>query len=105
MLLLTVVAGITQTVKEGQTVKRGDEIGYFSFGGSTIVALFEPGKVQFDEDILYNSSQSIETLVCLISSWMIQTALIKSLRIGSCGHANRTCWRAVEAAYTAANIK
>lgn len=87
----TVVAGITQSVQEGETVRRGDEIGYFSFGGSTIVALFEPGKVQFDEDILYNSSKSIETLV----SRQAQTQLAKGLRAdrgllaGSRGHADR----------------
>ena len=29
----------------GQTVRRGEEKGYFEFGGSTIVALFEKGKI------------------------------------------------------------
>ena len=32
-------------------------------GGSTIVCLFEKGKLRWDEDILNNSSQAIETLV------------------------------------------
>jgi hypothetical protein len=32
-------------------------------GGSTIVCLFERGKLRWDEDILDNSSQAIETLV------------------------------------------
>lgn len=37
---------------------------YFAFGGSTIVILFEKGKLKWDEDILSNSSQStLETLV------------------------------------------
>lgn len=37
--------------------------GYFAFGGSTIVCLFEPNTVQFDNDILQNSAACIETLV------------------------------------------
>jgi phosphatidylserine decarboxylase len=34
-----------------------------AFGGSTIICLFQPGKCQFDDDILENSSKAIETLV------------------------------------------
>lgn len=51
------------TAKEGDHVKRGDELGYFKFGGSTIVTLFEPGMVQFDADLVENSSHAVETLV------------------------------------------
>lgn len=61
-----VVAGIEQTVHEGEPIKRADEIGYFKFGGSTIIMLFEPGKVVFDADILKNSDQAIETLVRIL---------------------------------------
>ncbi|GAA5826014.1 hypothetical protein JCM11251_000092 [Rhodosporidiobolus azoricus] len=57
------VAGIDMTAKEGAELKRGDETGYFFFGGSTIVLLFKPGTVVFDEDLLKNSRASIETLV------------------------------------------
>lgn len=51
------------TAKEGQKVNKGDELGYFQFGGSTIVVLFESDKVKFDEDLVNNSSQALETLV------------------------------------------
>lgn len=51
------------TAKEGDHVKRGDELGYFKFGGSTIVTLFEAGMVKFDADLVENSSQALETLV------------------------------------------
>lgn len=51
------------TAKEGDHVKRADELGYFKFGGSTLVVLFEPGKVKFDADLVDNSSQALETLV------------------------------------------
>lgn len=51
------------TVKEGQEVKRGDEIGYFKFGGSTVLLLFQKDKFQFDSDLVNNSKQCVETLV------------------------------------------
>ncbi|KAG8938938.1 hypothetical protein FRC04_007234, partial [Tulasnella sp. 424] len=56
------VGSIVTTVEEGSEVKRGDEFGYFAFGGSTIVCLFEKGTVQWDEDLLVNSKSSLETL-------------------------------------------
>lgn len=51
------------TAKEGSHVKRTDELGYFKFGGSTILLIFEPGKLVFDEDLTQNAKQSIETLL------------------------------------------
>ncbi|KAJ7198252.1 phosphatidylserine decarboxylase-domain-containing protein [Mycena pura] len=57
------VGSIETTVKEGDTVKRGQEFGYFAFGGSTIVMLFEKDAVQWDEDLLVNGRASLETLV------------------------------------------
>lgn len=57
------VGSIKTTVEEGQEVKRGDEFGYFAFGGSTIVVLFERDVVQWDEDLLINGKASLETLV------------------------------------------
>jgi len=48
----------------GMEVARGDVAGEFRFGGSTVLVLFEPGKVKWNEDILDNSNKSImETLV------------------------------------------
>ena len=57
------VGSIKTTVEEGQEVKRGDEFGYFAFGGSTIVVLFERGTVEWDEDLVINGKASLETLV------------------------------------------
>ncbi|KAK6200882.1 phosphatidylserine decarboxylase [Pestalotiopsis sp. IQ-011] len=51
------------TRKEGEEVKRAEELGYFKFGGSTIVCLFEEGTVQFDDDLVDNSSSALETLI------------------------------------------
>ena len=42
---------------------RGEEKGYFKFGGSTIVLLIN--NIKIDDDILENSSSGIETIVKL----------------------------------------
>ena len=42
---------------------RGDEKGYFSFGGSTIVMLYKKDVIELDEDIAKNSAEEIETTV------------------------------------------
>lgn len=44
-------------------VKRGQEKGRFEFGGSTVVMLLEPGRVEIDRDILENSRLGHETIV------------------------------------------
>ncbi|KAI2640067.1 phosphatidylserine decarboxylase-domain-containing protein [Xylaria nigripes] len=51
------------TRKEGEHVKRAEELGYFKFGGSTIVVLFEPGKMVYDDDLVDNSNGALETLI------------------------------------------
>jgi len=56
------VAGIHQTYT-GTNVTRMQEKGYFDFGGSTIVLLFQKNAIAFDPDLLTNSSEKIETLV------------------------------------------
>lgn len=56
------VAGIHQTYT-GASVKRMQEKGYFDFGGSTIVLLFQKNRITFDADLLANSAHGIETLV------------------------------------------
>jgi phosphatidylserine decarboxylase len=57
------VGSTVLTVENNQTVRRGDEIGYFKFGGSTILLLFEKSKFTFDSDLLNNSNSSVETLI------------------------------------------
>ena len=43
--------------------KKGEEKGYFEFGGSTIVLLVKKGAVNIDKDIMENSQENIETIV------------------------------------------
>ena len=45
--------------------RRGQEKGYFSLGGSTILFLLKPGTVKIDSDILEYSRKQIETKVRL----------------------------------------
>lgn len=59
----TMVGSIILTTYESLAAKKGDEHGYFAFGGSTLLLLFESGKIIFDSDLLMNSSKPIETLV------------------------------------------
>ena len=54
------------TRKPGEKVNRAEELGYFKFGGSTVLLLFEPGKIKFDDDMVDNSNGAVETLVSLI---------------------------------------
>ena len=46
-------------------VCRGTEKGMFEFGGSTVILMTEPGKVQPDEDLIRNTEAGYETLVKL----------------------------------------
>ncbi|KAF9365473.1 hypothetical protein BGX34_009902 [Mortierella sp. NVP85] len=57
------VGSIVLTTTPGHEVERMEEHGYFAFGGSTIVLLFEPNTIQFDEDLLRSSKEQIEMLV------------------------------------------
>lgn len=59
----TMVGSITFTKNEGDFLKKGDEFGYFSFGGSTVVCVFEKDAIELDEDLLANSERALETLV------------------------------------------
>ncbi|AQK98088.1 Phosphatidylserine decarboxylase proenzyme 3 [Zea mays] len=59
----TMVGSITFLKKEGDYVRKGDEFGYFSFGGSTVICVFEKDAIQFDADLVANSERSLETLV------------------------------------------
>lgn len=61
----TCVGSIIQTYIPQKQVKRGDEKGYFKFGGSTVILFFEPNKVKIDEDILQQTQLGYESYVLL----------------------------------------
>lgn len=56
------VGKIVNTITSGSVLK-GQEKGYFEFGGSTIILLLQKDTVSIDKDILDNSSDNIETIV------------------------------------------
>jgi len=59
----SMAASINLVVREGQKLRKGDEIGTFKYGGSDIVLLFQRGRVVFDLDLLATSLQGYEMLV------------------------------------------
>ncbi|ADL49832.1 phosphatidylserine decarboxylase [Clostridium cellulovorans] len=61
----TCVGSIIQSYKPNKPVARGDEKGYFKFGGSTVILFIEKDKLKLDDDILAQSSLGIETKVSL----------------------------------------
>lgn len=45
--------------------KKGEEKGFFEFGGSSVILLLEKGKVQISPDIIKNTEENCETIVKL----------------------------------------
>ena len=56
----TCVGSIHQTYKAGVPVKKGDEKGYFAFGGSSTLLMFEPDSVTFAQDLTDSSTKVME---------------------------------------------
>ncbi len=59
----TMTGSIIQTHEENSLVYKGNEKGYFAFGGSTIVLLFEQNTIKFSQDIVTNTKNGFETLL------------------------------------------
>jgi phosphatidylserine decarboxylase len=57
------VGRIIQHNRHAGAVQRGSERGYFEFGGSTIILLFQAGRMELDSDISIQSDRGIETIV------------------------------------------
>ena len=45
------VSSVNLTAETGATLAKGEEFGFFSFGGSDIVTLFESGRAQLDAKV------------------------------------------------------
>ena len=69
----TCVGTIRQTFQSGQPVAKGQEKGYFAFGGSSTITIFEPGAVTLAADLVGNSSRQIE-LYARVGSPMAHSA-------------------------------
>jgi phosphatidylserine decarboxylase len=57
----TNVGAIRQSFVPGRPAAKGDEKGFFAFGGSCVITLFERGRIRFDADIVAQSAQHVET--------------------------------------------
>lgn len=56
----TCVGSIHQTYTADKTVEKGQEKGYFAFGGSSTILLFEPDSVKLSADLLKSSAKIME---------------------------------------------
>jgi phosphatidylserine decarboxylase len=57
----TNVGSIKQSHGPGRAVAKGEEKGYFKFGGSCVITLFQRGRIHFETDLVTQSAQHIET--------------------------------------------
>ena len=56
----TNVGSVNLTYVPTRSVKKGEEKGYFAFGGSATFTIFEPGRVKLADDLLEQSAQQRE---------------------------------------------
>ena len=56
----TMVGAILQTYQAGRPVAKGDEKGFFAFGGSCVITLFPAGRILFDDDVVVHSGEGRE---------------------------------------------
>ncbi len=59
----TSVGSIIQTYTPGKCVSRGEEKGFFKFGGSTVLLIFKKNMVKIDDDIIQQTAEGFETRV------------------------------------------
>lgn len=59
----TMVGSIFETYTPNEELKKGAEMGYFAFGGSTVVLLVDKSKITIDADLIENTKNKIETFV------------------------------------------
>lgn len=56
----TCVGSVHLTANKFNYYEKGEELGYFSFGGSSVITVFQPEKIQLDKEFLNISSQGHE---------------------------------------------
>jgi len=57
----TCVGTIRNFFEPGKPVAKGAEKGLFTFGGSCVITVFKKGRIRFDDDVVAQSAQHIET--------------------------------------------
>lgn len=61
----TCVGTIIQTYRPNTRVKKGDEKGFFKFGGSTTILFFKKNTIKIDDDIVNETKKGFESLVSM----------------------------------------
>ncbi|MBD3629272.1 archaetidylserine decarboxylase [Cyclobacterium sp.] len=59
----TLVGSLNATFQPDSLVKKGEEMGYFTFGGSSVVLLFNSDLFELDKDLIENTKNKLETYV------------------------------------------
>ena len=59
----TMVGAIIESYEPNTDVQKGDEMGYFAFGGSSVLLLIDQDKITIDNDILANTGEGFETSI------------------------------------------
>ena len=57
------VGKISNLERSAAVVKKGQEKGWFEFGGSTVILLLQPDKVRLDYDLTENTEEGYETII------------------------------------------
>lgn len=57
----TNVGAIRQTYVPGRALAKGDEKGFFAFGGSCVITIFQRDRIRFDPDVVAQSARHLET--------------------------------------------
>jgi len=57
------VVSIVIEKDEGKMLEKGTLNGYFKFGGSTVLVLFQKNRIKFRQELLNNSKDNIESLI------------------------------------------
>lgn len=56
----TNVGSIRQSFVPGRPVQKGDEKGFFAFGGSCVITVFQRHRIRFEPDLITTSAEHIE---------------------------------------------
>jgi phosphatidylserine decarboxylase len=73
----TCVGSFEYTFQPGARVEKGSEKGYFKFGGSSTITLFERGRIKLAEDLVAKSKEGVE-LYARMGDFMGKAERLKS---------------------------
>src|SRR5665648_873478 len=65
----TLIVSILQSYNNNEKIEKGDEIGYFKFGGSTVILFLKKDVLKIDKDIVQQTAKGMECSVrmgCLL---------------------------------------